>query len=157
MTSTTSNYKSQSMNKIFELAGYELSVDFEPQLVRVYSNLQLWKFLNGDVGSRMQLLAGKIKAEYAALFGKRLNISTESLIIEILVHVYCDYLGLLFNRFVKIKWMQRIVIRLLKRAEVVDCGEHEVDSNRWIWNLFSRFNKVFIYFMPGNLNYRKLK
>ncbi|SER17135.1 hypothetical protein [Pedobacter rhizosphaerae] len=145
------------MNKIFKLVGSEIKVGFEPQLIRVYSDRALWQFLKGDIKSRMKLLIYTIKEEYFTQFEKKLEISDDSLVVEILVHVYCDYIGLLFNRIVQISWLQQLVIKLLKRAEIVDCGERQVDSNRWIWDFLARFNRIFIAIIPQDLNKRKLK
>ena len=145
------------MDKIYELAGNKIKVGLEPQLIRVYSNAQLWAYLDGKAEARFELLINSIKADYEELFGKALAISNASLIVEILVHVYCDYLGLSFNRMVRIKWIQALVKKLLKRAEVVDCGEKEVDSNRWVWDLLASSKSIFTWILPKNLNAKNIK
>jgi len=145
------------MDKIYELATNKIKVALEPQLIRVYSNAELWAYLDGKAKSRFELLIHTIKADYELQFGKALAISNDSLIVEILVHVYCDYLGLSFNRIVSVKWIQNLVKKLLKRAEVVDCGERSVDSNRWVWDLLAGSKSLFIAILPKNLNARKLK
>ncbi|MBB6235723.1 hypothetical protein HDC90_000323 [Pedobacter sp. AK013] len=145
------------MDKIYELAGNKIKVELETQLVRVYSNAQLWAYLNGKTDARFELLINTIKADYEKHFGKVLVISNDSLIVEILVHVYCDYLGLSFNRLVQIKWIQALVKKLLKRAEVVDCGEKEVDGNRWVWDLLASSKSIFIWILPKNLNAKNIK
>lgn len=145
------------MDKIYELAGNKIKVGLEPQLIRVYSNAQLWAYLDGKADASFELLINTIKADYEQHFGKALAISNASLIVEVLVHVYCDYLGLSFNRIVKIKWIQALVKKLLKRAEVVDCGEKEVDSNRWVWDLLASSKSIFIWILPKNLNAKNIK
>jgi len=145
------------MDKVYELAGYHIKVGIEPQLIRVYSNASLWAYLDGKANTRFELMVDTIKADYAQHFGKELAISNDSLIVEILVHVYCDYLGLSFNRIVRIKWIQNLVKKLLTRAEVVDCGEKSVDSNRWVWDLLAGSKSLFISILPKNLNYRNIK
>lgn len=145
------------MDKIYELAGNKIKVGLEPQLIRVYSNAQLWAYLDGKAKARFELLINTIKADYEQHFGKALAISNASLIVEILVHVYCDYLGLSFNRLVRIKWIQALVKKLLKRAEVVDCGEKEVDNNRWVWDLLASCKSIFIWILPKNLNAKNIK
>ncbi|WP_051691878.1 hypothetical protein [Pedobacter borealis] len=145
------------MDKIYELAGNKIKVGLEPQLIRVYSNAQLWTYLDGKADARFELLINTIKADYEQHFGKALAISNASLIVEILVHVYCDYLGLSFNRMVQIKWIQALVKKLLKRAEVVDCGEKGVDSNRWVWDLLASSKSFFIWILPKNLNAKNIK
>ncbi|WP_316845106.1 hypothetical protein [Pedobacter psychrodurus] len=145
------------MDKVYELEEHKIKVGLEPQLIRVYSNAELWDYLDGKANDRFELMVNTIKADYAQQFGKTLAISNDSLIVEILVHVYCDFLGLSFNRIVKIKWIQALVKRLLKRAEVVDCGEKSVDSNRWVWDLLAGNKSFFIAILPKNLNAKDIK
>ena len=148
------------MDKIYELKGNKIKVELEHQLIRVYSNAQLWAYLAGKADVRLErfeLLVNTIKADYEQHFGKKLAISNASLIVEILLHVYCDYLGLCFNRIVQIRWIQDFVKKLLKRAEVVDCGEKEVDSNRWVWDLLAGSKSLFINILPKKLNAKNIK
>jgi hypothetical protein len=145
------------MDKVYELEEHKIKVGLELQLIRVYSNAELWKYLDGKANTRFELMVNTIKTDYAQQFSKALAISNDSLIVEILVHVYCDYLGLSFNRIVKIKWIQNLVKKLLKRAEVVDCGEKGVDSNRWVWDLLAGSKSFFIRILPKNLNAKNIK
>ncbi|MFW0715388.1 hypothetical protein [Pedobacter sp. N23S346] len=145
------------MEKIYNFDNIKIKVGLEPNLVRVYSDKALWTFLNTDAESGFELLVETIKNEYVTIFGKALNITNDSLIVEILVHVYCDYLGLRFNQIVKIKFIQNLVNKLLERTEVVDCGERSVDGNRWVWDLLARYKRPFLRILPKHLNARKLK
>jgi len=145
------------MNKIYELESCYIKVRLLPGLIRVYSDAELWRFLSGKTSERFTLLVETIKSDYQTHFNKALAISNNSLVVEILVHVYCDYLGLRFNRMVKIKPLNKLVHRLLKRAEVVDCGEAAKDSNRWVWDTLAGFRFLFIKLLPKNLNKGKLK
>jgi len=145
------------MDKIYDLQGSQIKVTLEPKLVRVYSNASLWKYLDGKAGSRFKLLVEVIKTDYEEQFGQPLAISNDSLLVEILIHVYCDYLGLNFNRIVRVKWIQKLVEKLLKRAEVIDCGEKSIDSNRWVWDLLAGSKSLFIRILPKNLNARNIK
>ncbi|GGE64680.1 hypothetical protein EV200_10693 [Pedobacter psychrotolerans] len=145
------------MEKQYNLFNHEIQVHFEPKLVRVFSDAALWAFLKDDAGTRFEILVKIIKDDYLKKYEVELNITNDSLIVEILVHVYCDYIGLRFNQVVKIKFIQKLVVKLLERAEVVDCGERSVDSNRWVWDLLSKYKKAFIKILPKNLNRRKLK
>ncbi|WP_412468630.1 hypothetical protein [Pedobacter sp. KLB.chiD] len=148
------------MDKIYELKGHHIKVVLEPKLIRVYSNAQLWAYLEGNAAIRLkrfELLVNTIKADYQHHFGNALAISNASLIVEILVHVYCDYLGLHFNRMIPVKWIQQIVKKLLKRAEVVDCGEKAVDTNRWFWDLLAGGQLILISILPRKLNAKCIK
>lgn len=145
------------MDKTYELAGEQIKVDLDLQIIRVYSNAALWQYLRVTPGIRFNLLVNTIKADYEKEFGRVLAIGNRSLTVEILVHVYCDYLGLSFNRLVKVKWIQNLVNKLLKRAEVVDCGEKGVDGNRWVWDLLAPCAPLFIKLLPKNMNAKNIK
>ncbi|MCZ4243912.1 hypothetical protein [Pedobacter punctiformis] len=145
------------MDKIRLLENNQIKIDFKPALVRIYSNEALWKFLEGYKFSGLEMLAEMIKTDYEKQFNKPLNITHDSLITEILVHIYCDYLGLRIHQAVRIKWIQHLLMKLIERAEIVDCGEKQVDSNRWLWNFLARYKNSLIKILPDNLNARKLK
>ena len=145
------------MRQIYELAACRIKVDLQPGIIRVYSDSELWRFLNGHVHERFNLLAQTIKNNYKNLFNEDLVISNDSLIVEILVHVYCDYVGLKFNSVIKLTPLNNFVKKLLLRAEIVDCGEKEKDSNRWVWDFLARFKPIFVKMLPKNLNNTNLK
>lgn len=145
------------MDKTYELAGAQIKVGLERQIIRVYSNAVLWQYLRITPQMRFNELVATIKADYASVFGQPLAISNRSLMVEILVHVYCDYLGLSFNRKVKVAWIQKLVKKLLKRAEVVDCGEKGADGNRWVWDLLAPCAPLFIKLLPKNMNAKNIK
>jgi len=145
------------MNKSYELEGCMIKVELNEGIIRVYSNAELWRFLNGQADRRFSLLVKTIKRDYQETYQQPLAISNDSLIVEILVHVYCDYLGLNFNRLIKFRAVNNIVNKLLVRAEIVDCGEKEKDSNRWIWDYLARFKSSLIRLLPQNLNKTNLK
>jgi len=145
------------MEKTYELAGEQIKAGLEPKIIRVYSNAALWQYLRVTPQIRFNQLVNTIKVDYEREFGQTLAISNRSLVVEILVHVYCDYLGLSFNRLIKVKWIQNLVKKLLKRAEVVDCGEKGVDGNRWVWDLLAPCIPVFIKLLPKNMNAKNIK
>lgn len=145
------------MEKEVRLHDCSIKIQLDEGIIRVYSNAALWQYLNGEARQRLNLLAETIKNEYAAAFSKPLKIGTKSLVVEILVHIYCDYLGLAFNRYVRIPVIQKLVNKLLERAEVVDCGEKAKDGNRWVWDMLAPGQRFFFALLPANLNSTKLK
>ncbi|UKT65337.1 hypothetical protein [Pedobacter mucosus] len=145
------------MEKIYDLEGFRIKVVLENGLIRVFSDAELWRFLNGKANVRFELLVNTVKTAYLLEFDKALSIENDSLLVEILVHVYCDYLGLRFNQVIKIKWITKLVNKLLIRAEIVDCGEKSLDGNRWFWDLLAGLKTFFIRIFPKNLRIQQLK
>ena len=145
------------MDKTYVLENCNIKVGLEKGIIRVYGDKELWRFLDGKAHERFVQLIKTIKGDYLNEFNKPLAISDDSLIVEVLVHVFCDYIGLKFNRAFKFMPLNNIVKKLLKRAEVVDCGEKHKDTNRWVWDALARFKWLFIKILPNNLEKSNLK
>lgn len=142
----------KSLSKNFN----SVKIELQPGLVKVYSNLQLWEYLTGKNHSKIVSLLVEIKKEYFERYGKALNISNSSLMVEILAHVYCHGLGLKIFPYVKLDFIRKFLKKLIDRAQIVDCGERTRDSNRWVWNFLAHFNKVILAFFPFDLNVSNL-
>ncbi|WP_316829499.1 hypothetical protein [Pedobacter aquatilis] len=145
------------MDKTYELKNCEIKVCLNEGLIRVYSDKGLWYYLDGNVKARTLALVLLIKSDYQKEFGKPLKITVNSLMIEIWAHVYSDYLGLLLKRKLKIKWIQNLLQKGIERAEIIDCGERKLDTNRWVWDFLSHFKSVISLFLPGKISNKNLK
>lgn len=145
------------MNKIYELKNCKIKVDLKRGLIRVYSDKDLWNYLDVDVTLRTLELTQFIKKDYENEFQISLNISDNSLMVEIWAHVYSDYFGLLIKRYLKIKWIQNLLQKGIERAEIIDCGEKKLDSNRLIWDLLSHFKPIISLFLPKKISNKNLK
>ncbi|MFC3563405.1 hypothetical protein [Pedobacter jamesrossensis] len=145
------------MDKIYELENCKIKVKLEEGIIRLKSDNGLWRYLDGGAKTRTFQLIKVIKEDYKSEFDKPLNIHNESLMVEIWAHVYCDYYGLLFHRNIKIKWIQNILMKGIERAAIIDCGERELDSNRWIWDFLSNFKSPISWVLPKNISNKNLK
>ena len=81
-------------------------------------------------------IASEIKAKYKSVYGVKLDITTNSMAIEIEGHVFPDKMA----RYVKsLPGVPDFVVDfctdVLERTEVIDIGESNKDSNRWVWDL----------------------
>lgn len=67
-----------------------------------------------------------------------LNISDKSLTIEIIGHVYIGNFADILKEIPRIPKIAPIVIKkaykITDHTDIIDCGEKEVDSNRWVWD-----------------------
>lgn len=150
-------YSISIMNKIYKLDNCSIKVSVEEGIIRLKSDKDLWVYLDIDVVPQTIKLIRLIKTDYKTEFGKPLKITDQSLMVEIWAHVYCDYFGLLIHRNTKIKWIQDIVLKGIERAEIIDCGERKLDSNRWVWDFLSNFKKPISWFLPKNISFKDLK
>lgn len=145
------------MDKIYQLENCNVKVCFERGLIRVYSDEELWKYLGDQVKNKLNILVELIKTDYSNAFKVNLNISKSSLLVEIWVHICSHYYGLSMLRVVKMKWLRALIIKGIKRAEIIDCGESNKDSNRWVWDILAYMESLIFWFGPKNMNRKNLK
>lgn len=136
------------MEKTYELSGCKLVVSFKQQLIRIASPQALQKFLSQDIELRSKILVNYIKQDYLNFIGKELAVSNNSIIIEIWGHVYASYLAKSVKKLIRLKLIQPTLNLIIERSDTIDCGEKEVDSNRWIWDLLAHFKWMILKLIP---------
>ncbi|WP_202985655.1 hypothetical protein [Pedobacter planticolens] len=139
------------MEKTYELSGCKLVVVFKNQLIRIKKPKALQKFLTTDIEQRSEVLVNSIKIDYLSLFGKELAISNDSLIIEIWAHVYASYFAKAMKNLISLKLVEEAADFIIKRSDIIDCGESEIDSNRKFWDILANFKGVILTFLPKRL------
>ena len=76
-------------------------------------------------------VAENIKKTYKIAYGKDINISTQSVYVELLGHLSPNEVSKLYyinsNFWASIK----------EHTDIIDIGEASVDSNRWVWDLIA--------------------
>ncbi|WP_443939159.1 hypothetical protein [Pedobacter sp. MW01-1-1] len=136
------------MKKYYTFNNQKIGVDLKPKIIRVYSSDALDGFFSQSIESDLNTLISSIQADYTTLYKKELAISNESLFVEILAHVHCEYIGFTLNKNIKWRLFNRFIEKLIARAEIVDCGERKMDSNRWVWDILSFFQSFFVFIFP---------
>ena len=129
-----------------DISFHGISIQYNNRIVRINTDRNLLDFLDQKGNGSLEL-ADHIHCFYQDKWGKPLEISRESLAVEILIHVYCD---LVFDRIDRIVEkigkpgrLQKDKLAFLKRAtEVIDCGERAVDSNRIVFDQLAPFRQL---------------
>lgn len=131
-----------------------ISISFEDRVVRIKCDEVLMNYL-AQPGNDAVILSKYILETYYDMFHKILNISQHSLAVEILIHAYIDKLCEVIecNNVIPIEGLNQALIQasraIEKRTEIIDCGEREVDSNRFVFDGLEKFHGV-IYKLLGN-------
>ena len=108
-------------------------------VIRVYNADGNTKRMMKKYGARK--LANECKYIYRTVHGEDINISTQSLAIELIGHVFPDKLlmaveskALLDLNFPLIPIIELLRHLVRKRTDVIDCGESQLDNNRTLWD-----------------------
>lgn len=126
-----------------------ISINCEEKLIQIKNDGALLSFLD-DPATKGSLLVSEYAHQlYLKEMGRPLNISIDSVAIEILGHVYADKFADLASRF-KIKALQSKLADIKSRTDIIDCGERDIDSDRHIWDDLDKHNlKPVIFAMCG--------
>ncbi|WP_455713999.1 hypothetical protein [Anaerosporobacter sp.] len=126
---------------------------YSDKIVHIKCDDNLMEYLELP-GNGAVALSRYIKEGYKKYKNKDLEISEDSLAIEILAHVYVDKFAesieKLSNKLTKKNENEivQVMEKIRDRTEIIDCGEKSVDSNRFVWNMLSPFSAI-IYTLLG--------
>ena len=131
-----------------------ITITYCDRLVQITCDDALKNYLEALGNGALQLSA-HILAEYKKRRESELNISQDSLAIEILAHVYSDSfaeaVSAAGSRLPSV--LSHTVHKLMKQVtvhtEIIDCGESSIDNNRRIWDALTPFKNI-IYGILGN-------
>ena len=105
------------------------------KIIRILNNENL-KQLHKNYNSR--LLARKLLMAYRKEHRQSIAISEASLAAEILGHLLPHQFLKSVRQIPLPKALLKSTDFFLERTSIIDCGEKEVDDNRFIWDLLSK-------------------
>lgn len=131
-----------------------ISISFEHRVVRIKCDEILMKYL-ARPGNDALIISEYILGTYYDMYQKELCISQHSLAIEILIHAYMDKLCILIKNTDQIPFaglehvLKQLCQAIASRTEIIDCGEREVDGNRFLFDALVPFHSI-IYKILGD-------
>ncbi|MGV8146037.1 MAG: hypothetical protein ACLKAK_02970 [Alkaliphilus sp.] len=133
--------------------GYKIQVSYEDRIIRIKNDSTLKTMLQ-KTSRGSQRLASTTKNLYRHFMLKELNISNDSLAIEILGHVYPGHI-IDAIRSLPLPTNVKLALESLSiRTSIIDCGEkydknrNELDGNRWVWDSLDVFLDVLVESLP---------
>lgn len=137
------------MEWTFEYKG--IKIKFAKKFIHIKNDDILIKFLN-EPGTGSMELAKVLKEKYKNEMGNSLDITDESLAVEILGHIYIEKFANLISHIPITKGvhtkLKDISDELKTHTDIIDCGEKDVDSNRYVWDSLQKFASQ-IFFLCG--------
>lgn len=125
----------------------KITINYFNKLVQITCGEALKNYLDEPGNGAVELSAHILK-EYKKRQKSELKISKDSLAIEILAHTYADTFSEIVSsaEFHLPAALSEAVLGLMKKVhahtEIIDCGESDVDNNRWIWDGLTVFKKI---------------
>lgn len=132
-----------------------ITIKYSPKLVQITCNDSLKTYLK-EKGNGAVKLSAFILEKFEESQGVPLHISLDSLAIEILAHTYVDSFSAAISGLDRRlpsslrQPLEQLMNQVRYHTGIIDCGESDIDSNRWIWDKLSTY-KTFIYKIMGDL------
>ena len=132
----------------------KITINYCDRLVQITCDDTLKNYLEEPGNGALQLSI-YILEEYKKRQQSELKISKDSPAIEILAHTYADtFSGVVSSIGSRLpsalsKAVLKLMEHVLAHTEIIDCGESDVDNNRWIWDGLAVFKEI-IYTALGN-------
>lgn len=125
-----------------------VTITMELHAVHIHNDEPLWQLLNKDPEQHTDLLVKELLREYEATFHRVLDISPDSLAVEIWGHVYIDLFAGYIARLTDLNLVRKLLYPVQKYCAVIDCGEKDHDSNRWFWDLLAPLKSMIGGWLP---------
>lgn len=107
------------------------------------------KWIAADPETATDRLVEAVKAAFFRENRRHLEISDDSLAVEIWGHIYFEKFVDYIDDLVKLKLVRKLVFPVRKICATIDCGEAGHDSNRWFWDLLAPFKSRIGKWLPG--------
>lgn len=128
-----------------------IAVQCSDRMIRVKNDDALTGFLSDPDTKGALLVAKYARALYEKEMGKPIAITEDSLAIEILGHVYAGTFAEIAEKF-HVPVLKTVMGKIRERTDIIDCGEREVDNNRFVWDELEHMKlKNIIYTMCGRM------
>ncbi|WP_018630516.1 hypothetical protein [Niabella aurantiaca] len=127
-----------------------VTIVMELHAVHIHSDEPLLQFLAGDPLQNTDLLVKELLRAYEAAFHQPLDISPDSLAVEIWGHVYVEQFAGYIARLTDLNLVRKLLYPVQKYCAVIDCGEQGHDSNRWFWDLLAPLKATIGGWLPGS-------
>lgn len=117
--------------QLLNLYNHNIYVAFNEHEVHVKNN----KVFNDLLKNHILIcrdIANNLKLTYRKIIKKDLNISADSIALEILGHVYPNRIASVIFKILPA--LNSIPGFVLDKTDTIDIGEIGYDSNRWVWD-----------------------
>lgn len=145
------------MQQTYQLYDTSIRVTFKENSVHITNDKELWQLMGQDKDQRTTELAALIRNDFKVLHNRDLNITTDSLVVEIWGHVYFEYWALAIDNLFKLKLISNLVDTAVQYSEIIDCGEEGFDNNRKLWDFLAPHKNRIATWLPENIHDKQWK
>ena len=114
-------------------------VRLQENKIAIKSDEQLFALITEMPEAATDELIYFIKKEYYAQFNKNLEVKGASIAVEIWGHVYAEKFANAIKKLTPLKLADGFAEKICSSCEVINIGNKEHDSNRFVWDWLASF------------------
>lgn len=118
--------------------------------VHILNDDAFHKMMQACPATGTELLATHLLASFRKIRQRELKISRNSLIVEIWGHYFSERILLPLKKILPASIFGKIIERIVRSLEQIDCSERRYDGNRFIWDMLSPFKRVIGFILFRN-------
>ncbi len=130
------------------IRGKCISIQLVKHVVRITTDDELTGLLHHNAKAATEDLVIAIKAEYQKRYSTSFKVSNGSMVVEIWGHVYADQFAVWVKQRIYFPVVQRATRFVILHAEIIDIGERNYDSNRFVWDALAFTKPAIALFLP---------
>lgn len=143
------HHKQEKIEEHIVLEGRAVVVAYTEQSVHIRNDAVLEQLLAVETETVTDQLVAALKSRFRDLYGRELDITDNSLAVEIWGHLYTGQLAEALEELLPLLPVTAITTKVLEYCEVIDCGISGHDSNRALWDLLAPFKSGIAGWLPG--------
>lgn len=116
--------------------------------IHITNDDALWQLIHANPVENTYRLIDEINSAFLEKNKRDIEISRDSLAVEIWGHVYADHFADVIDNLTNLKLIEKMVHPIQKYCAIIDCGEKGYDQNRWFWDLLAPFTGIIGKLLP---------
>ncbi len=130
------------MNVIISVHNKNISIRFLKYAIKIYNDAELTGLLQQNIQDSTADLIILIKKKYVELFNVDFSVLDASMAIEIWAHVYMQKIAEVIKKISSLKFINKIMDKIIYHCQEIDIGEKGHDDNRFVWNWLAVFKPL---------------
>jgi len=122
--------------------GKNIEMELTQHKVKLTNNDQLNALLATNTEASTDALVAVIKQEFKKNNNREIDISSDSMAVEIWGHVYTEKFATAIKYLSRLSIIDGIAEKIVDHCEVIDMGEAGRDNNRFVWDTLAPFKSM---------------
>src|SRR4051812_47049918 len=127
------------METTISVQGKNIQLEIGEHKIKLPINTDLTDLLANNTEASTDALVTAIKAAFNKQNNREIEVSNNSMAVEIWGHVYTESFANAVKSISTFKIIDGVLSKIIAHCEVIDIGEPGHDKNRFVWDMLAHF------------------